>query len=85
MRRVLLTAAAVAPLLALIGTNYQTHLLTHYVVELANLFHKYYAANRIMDLNNIPLSKGRLQMVRIINNTFRLVFDLIGISAPERM
>ena len=77
--------ASLGPLLALIGTNYQTHLLTHYVVELANLFHKYYAANRIMDLNNIPLSKGRLQMVRIINSTFRLVFELIGISAPERM
>lgn len=77
--------ASLQTLLKMISEHYQTHLLTHYVVELANLFHKYYSANRIMDLNNIPLSKGRLQMVKIINNTFRMIFDLIGISAPERM
>jgi arginyl-tRNA synthetase len=72
-------------LLELIGTNYQTHLLTHYVVELANLFHKYYAANRVLDTANINLSKGRIQMIKLVQHTFRMAFELIGISAPQRM
>jgi len=77
--------ASLGPLLELIGTNYQTHLLTHYVVELANLFHKYYSTNRVLDIANIELSKGRIQMIMLIQHTFRTVFGLIGISAPQRM
>jgi arginyl-tRNA synthetase len=77
--------ASLGPLLELIGTNYQTHLLTHYVVELANLFHKYYAANRVLDTANINLSKGRIQMIKLVQHTFRMAFELIGISAPQRM
>jgi arginyl-tRNA synthetase len=77
--------ASLGPLLELIDTNYQTHLLTHYVVELANLFHKYYAANRVLDTANINLSKGRIQMIKLVQHTFRMAFELIGISAPQRM
>ena len=77
--------ASLGPLLEAIGTNYQSHLLTHYVIELANLFHKYYSANRVLDTNNINLSKGRIQIITLVQHTFRMVFELIGISAPQRM
>lgn len=77
--------ASLGLLLEQIGHNYQTHLLTHYVVELANLFHKYYAANRVLDTAHINLSKGRIQMIKLVQHTFRMAFELIGISAPQRM
>lgn len=77
--------ASLGPLLEAIGQNFQTHLLTHYAVELANLFHKYYAANRVLDTANVNVSKGRIQMIKLVQHTFRMVFELIGISAPERM
>lgn len=77
--------ASLGPLLEAIGHNFQTHLLTHYAVELANLFHKYYAANRVLDTSNVNVSKGRIQMIKLVQHTFRMVFELIGISAPERM
>ncbi len=77
--------ASLGPLLEALGTNYQSHLLTHYAVELANLFHKYYSANRVLDTHNIMVSKARIQMVKLVQHTFRMVFELIGISAPQRM
>jgi arginyl-tRNA synthetase len=72
-------------LLVHIGQSYQTHLLTHYSIELANAFHAYYSHNRVIDMGDIPKSRARLGLIHSINMTFRTVLGLLGISAPERM
>jgi arginyl-tRNA synthetase len=72
-------------LLEHISHNYQTHLLTYYVLELATLFHKYYAQNRIIDNDNITRSRGRLCIVKLLHGTLSTCFDLLGISKPEKM
>jgi arginyl-tRNA synthetase len=72
-------------LLAHIGQTYQTHLLTHYVIELANVFHSYYKHNRVIDLTNPEKSVARLKLIETINMTFKTVLGVLGISAPERM
>lgn len=77
--------AALKELLASIGHNYQTHLLTYYVLELAQTFHSYYNAHKVIDKNNIEISKGRLLTIKLVQDTLKTCFDILGISAPEKM
>jgi arginyl-tRNA synthetase len=68
-----------------ISINHQTHLLTYYVVELAQLFHRYYSHVRVLDMQNREKSRGRLLIITILRNTIELVLDLLGVSHPEKM
>lgn len=72
-------------MLSTIGTNYHVHLLAHYSVELAHYFHHFYAKHRVIDPENIQQSRGRLFALIIIKNCFELLFDLMGVSKPEKM
>lgn len=77
--------ASLKELLEAISTNHQTHLLTYYILELATQFHKYYAQNRVIDLDNIQKSRARLYIVMMIHNTLDTALTLLGISRPEKM
>lgn len=68
-----------------IATNHQTHLLTYYVVELAQLFHRYYSHVRVIDVENKEKSRGRLLMISLLRDTMALVLNILGISHPEKM
>lgn len=76
---------ALKPLILLMSKNYQIHLLTYYVLELAQLFHKYYAIHRVIDLENIKQSRGRLFTTLLVQRTLKLCFRLLGLSLPEKM
>ncbi len=76
---------ALKDLLLNISSNYQTHLISYYAIELADCYHRYYSNNRVIDSNNIPLSRARLYVMGIVQETMGTVFDLLGISKPERM
>jgi len=77
--------ASLKSLLESISTNYQTHVLTYYVLELAQMFHAYYAKNRVIDVENINQSRGRLFLVKLVRNTMQTVLKLLEISRPEKM
>ncbi len=77
--------ASLKSLLKTISTNLQTHLLSYYLIELADIFHNYYAHNRVIDLENIRKSRARLGLILILRNTFGLALELLGISKPEKM
>jgi len=68
-----------------ISSNHQTHLLTYYILELADTFHSYYAKHRVIDLDNPQQSRGRLLLIILLKNTFELCLKLLGISRPEKM
>lgn len=72
-------------LLTSISGNYHTHLISYYAIELADAYHRYYSNNRVIDPSNIPLSRARLYLMSIVHMTMGTVFDLMGISKPERM
>lgn len=72
-------------LLISISNNYQTHLLAYYVIELAHAFHRYYGKNRVIDLEAPTLSRSRLAFILMLQKTFKLCLDLLGLSAPEKM
>ncbi len=72
-------------LLQSITKNYQTHLLTYYVLELAQAFHHYYAHNRVIDPHQNEQSRSRLLLVLLTRQTIKLCLRLLGISAPDSM
>lgn len=72
-------------LLREIAGNYQVHLLTYYVIELANQFHSFYAAHKVIDPENVEQSQRRLLIIKMLHDTFALCFTLIGVDAPQRM
>jgi len=72
-------------LLSSLSHNYQTHLLAHYTIELAQLFHRYYSAHRVIDAEHPEQSRSRLFMLILIRQNLELCFKLLGISAPDKM
>lgn len=76
---------ALKELLVNISHNYQTHALSYYVLELAHLFHHYYSINRVIEADNIPQSRSRLALIIILQRTFGLCLNLLGISTPQKM
>jgi arginyl-tRNA synthetase len=68
-----------------IAATHQTHHLTYYTTELADIFHRYYAHNRVIEMSNINQSRARLLLIMLLRQTFALSFDLLGISKPEKM
>ncbi len=72
-------------LLEIIAATRQTHHLTYFTTELADIFHHYYAHNRVIEMSNINQSRGRLLLITLLRQTFALTFDLLGISKPIKM
>ncbi len=77
--------ASLETLLVDISHNYQVHLLTYYLLELAHLFHNYYHHNKVIEPTSIEQSRGRLLLVLLVKDMFERCFKLIGISLPEKM
>jgi len=62
-----------------------THLLTYYILELAQIFHRYYSRTRIIDLKEIPKSRSRLLLIIIVRDTIGLVLHLLRVNKPDKM
>jgi arginyl-tRNA synthetase len=65
--------------------DYGVHRLTTYAVELARAYHHFYDACRVIQPENPDLTRARLDLCRATQIALQSVFDLLGISAPERM
>lgn len=72
-------------MLEVISTTHQTHLLAYYAHELAQTFNRYYNKNRVINPENIPLSRARLALILIMRDTLGLSLDLLGLGKPIRM
>ena len=64
--------------------NYDPAKVTHYVVELATLFHKDYNACRV-NVEDEELMKARLFLCVCVRNTIRNVLTLLKVDVPSRM
>lgn len=65
--------------------DYGVHRLTTYATELARAYHYFYDGCRVIDPENPSLSAGRLALCEATRTALRATFELLGISAPERM
>ena len=68
-----------------IADGYQTHLLANYTFELAQTFHGFYNGHKIVDENDVTISRSRLLLVWVVQNTLGLCLDLLGLSKPTKM
>jgi arginyl-tRNA synthetase len=59
--------------------------LCNYAYSLSEKFHSYYNDHRIVDPENLELSKDRLKLCTAVNNVLEAVLSLIGVSAPDEM
>ena len=62
----------------------EPHRLTHYLMDLASIFHNYYRHHRFIS-DDAELNAARLFLVDFFGLVVRRALDLLGISAPERM
>jgi len=76
---------ALHSLLRYIAQTYQTHMLAYYILELSHIFHSYYAAHRVIDPDNIPLTRARLVVVEQLRETIKLCLTLLGLDTPQSM
>ena len=64
--------------------TYDPAKITHYVIDLATLFHKFYNAQRVM-VEDEGLMQARLYLCTAVKNTIRNVLTMLQISVPVRM
>jgi arginyl-tRNA synthetase len=62
----------------------EPHLLAHYLRELANEFHVYYNAHKVI-VDDAPLRDARLSLVAAVARVIRSGLAILGVEAPERM
>ncbi|MCU9613336.1 arginine--tRNA ligase [Caldibacillus lycopersici] len=61
------------------------HRITNYIHDLASTFHSFYNAVKVLDQEQMELSKVRLALVKSVQITLRNALSLIGVHAPEKM
>ena len=64
--------------------NYDPAKITHYVIELATLFHKFYNASRVI-VDDERLMSARLYLCTAVKNTIKNILTMLKIEAPEVM
>lgn len=58
--------------------------ITHYVIELATLFHKFYNAQRVV-VEDEGLMQARLYLCTAVKNTIKNILTMLKISSPDKM
>lgn len=65
--------------------NLEPHKMITYLNEVASDFHAFYHNNRVLDEDNPATSKTRLALCKATRIVLANGFNIIGISAPEKM
>ncbi|MCM3574547.1 arginine--tRNA ligase [Mesobacillus subterraneus] len=61
------------------------HRISNYIFELASVFHSFYNAEKVLDLENKERTVARLSLIKTAQITLKNALELIGVSAPEKM
>lgn len=83
-RELTLHIAALTDEIITSAKTYDPARITHYVMELATKFHKFYAACRVKGIEE-PLMQARLTLCADTATVIKNVLTLMKISAPEKM
>ncbi len=63
----------------------EPHRMCNYIQKLASLFHSFYNECKVIDRDNMELTKERLALVKASEIVLKNALYLIGVSAPEQM
>jgi arginyl-tRNA synthetase len=61
------------------------HRISNYIFELASVFHSFYNAEKVLDIENKERTQARLALIKTVQITMKNALALIGVSAPEKM
>ena len=64
--------------------NREPHRVTHYLLDLARVFHSYYNKHRVVT-DDAARTARRLELIRAVQQVLANGLGLLGIRAPERM
>lgn len=64
--------------------NYDPAKVTHYAVDLATLFHKFYSACRV-NVEDEGLMQARLFLCICVRDTMKSILTMLKVDSPERM
>ena len=67
------------------ASTYEPHKLITYLNSVAENFHRFYHNNRVLNPDDVETSKTRVQICLAAKQVLKNGFDIIGVSAPERM
>lgn len=68
-----------------IASDYNVHKLPQYAIKLADKFHCFYGACKVIDEQNPELSEARLSLISAVKIVLAETLSLIGVEAPEKM
>lgn len=61
------------------------HFVTYFLMDLAGLLHRFYAAHQVLAADDPELTAARLRLVRAVAQCIRNGLTLLGVSAPDSM
>lgn len=67
------------------ATQRSPHFISYYLMEMAGLLHRYYAAHQILGAENGELVSARLRLLRAVAQCLKNGLGLLGVSAPDSM
>jgi len=68
-----------------LAQSYEVHKLPYYAIKLADKFHSFYNACKVIDEENLGLTKARLKLITAVRIVLAETLKLIGVEAPEKM
>ncbi len=71
--------------ISICAENLSPHHLSFYLQELASLLHRYYNEHKILDTNNLELTKTRINLFLGVKQILKTGLFLLGVEAPNRM
>lgn len=72
-------------LVAETAETYEVHKLPYYAIRLADKFHSFYNYLKVIDTDNIEMTKARLELIAATKEVLKETLRLIGVAAPDRM
>lgn len=72
-------------MIGLAAKNKEVSLLTNYIYKLATTIHSFYTECRVIDPNNVEMTKQRLALCKAAQIVIKNALNLIGVEAPNEM
>jgi arginyl-tRNA synthetase len=67
------------------ANNKEVSLLTNYIYKLATTIHSFYTECRVLDPNNVELTRQRLALCSAAKIVMKNALNLVGVEAPIEM
>ncbi len=83
-RKLLFTALELGDALKKSVAEYDPHFLLNHAYALANDFSRFYNSDQILKAPG-PVRERRLALTKMVQQQLNLIFDILGVKAPERL